>query len=87
MLDPAQALALGLVDEVVPPADLLARAEASAGELMRGDPVAFGSIKRLLRVPIAERMRRREPDSIREFTDLWYTDSMRRRLAEIEIRG
>jgi len=86
MLGPAEALDLGLVDQVVPAAELIPAAEALATDLARGDATAFASIKGLLRQPIAERMRRREADSIREFVDIWYSEAMRGRLREIRIR-
>ncbi len=86
MLSPDEALDIGLVDQVVSPADLIPAAEALSTDLTRGDGTAFAVIKRLLREPIAEGMRRREPDSIREFVDIWYSESTRRRLLDIKIR-
>ncbi len=85
MLSPDQALDLGLVDRVVSPADLMPTAEGLADELARGDATAFASIKMLVRRPIAGEMRRREPESIREFVDIWYSEPTRRRLREIRI--
>jgi enoyl-CoA hydratase/carnithine racemase len=86
MLGPTEALDLGLVERVVSPAELIPAAEALATDLAGGDATAFTSIKRLLREPIAEQMRRREADSIREFVDIWYSEPMRQRLREIKIR-
>jgi 2-(1,2-epoxy-1,2-dihydrophenyl)acetyl-CoA isomerase len=43
-----EALTLGLVDEVVPAADLMARAEAVARQLADGPTKAFGEMRRLL---------------------------------------
>jgi 2-(1,2-epoxy-1,2-dihydrophenyl)acetyl-CoA isomerase len=42
-----EALAVGLVDEVVPAADLMARAEAVARQLADGPTKAFGEMRRL----------------------------------------
>jgi 2-(1,2-epoxy-1,2-dihydrophenyl)acetyl-CoA isomerase len=47
-LDASQALAVGLVDEVVPAADLMTRAEAVAKQLANGPTKAFGEMRRLL---------------------------------------
>jgi 2-(1,2-epoxy-1,2-dihydrophenyl)acetyl-CoA isomerase len=47
-LDAHAALAIGLVDEVVPAADLMARAEAVARQLACGPTKAFGEMRRLL---------------------------------------
>jgi 2-(1,2-epoxy-1,2-dihydrophenyl)acetyl-CoA isomerase len=43
-----EARAVGLVDEVVPAADLMARAEAVARQLAEGPTKAFGEMRRLL---------------------------------------
>ena len=43
-----EALAIGLVDEVVPPGDVLDRAMAKAAELARGPAVAHGLAKRAI---------------------------------------
>ncbi len=47
-LDAPAALAAGLVDELVAPADLVARAEAIARQLASGPTKAFGEMRRLL---------------------------------------
>jgi 2-(1,2-epoxy-1,2-dihydrophenyl)acetyl-CoA isomerase len=47
-LDAQAALAVGLVDEVVPAAELAARAEAIARQLASGPTKAFGEMRRLL---------------------------------------
>ena len=47
-LDAAAALAAGLVDEVVPRAELQARAEAIARQLAAGPTRAFGEMRRLM---------------------------------------
>jgi hypothetical protein len=49
------------------------------------DGVAFKSIKNLLRKSAAEDMRRRERDSIREFVDIWYSESTWKTLQEKTI--
>jgi enoyl-CoA hydratase/carnithine racemase len=73
---PEQALALGLVDRVVAPEAL---SSACVDE-------AFASLKRLLRGPVVERMRRREADALREFVKIWYSEATRAQLAKIDIR-
>ncbi len=47
-LDAQAALAAGLVDEVVPPAELVTHAEAIAQQLATGPTRAYGEIRRLL---------------------------------------
>jgi hypothetical protein len=58
-----------------------------ARALAGGDPVAFTSLKKLLRGPIADEMRRREPESLREFVEIWYSEATRRKLKKIQIRA
>ena len=86
MYDAEAAAHLGLVDEVAAPEDLPARAETAARRLAGQDRVAFASIKRRVRGPVAEAMRRREADSVREFADIWYSEATWKRLEKIEIR-
>jgi len=86
MFHAEEAKRLGLVEEVASPEDLMARAEAQARRLASSDAVAFASIKKLIRGPIADEMRRREADSIREFADIWYSEANWKRLEKIKIR-
>lgn len=81
-----QALGLGLVDEACPVDEVNAATVKVATTLASRDAAAFASIKRLVRAPVAERMRRAEPESIREFTDIWYSQSTRQQLQGIRIR-
>jgi 3,2-trans-enoyl-CoA isomerase len=80
------ALALGLVDRMVPAGDLLGPALEEAARLAGGDKSAFGAMKHLLRGPVAEAMRSRERESIREFVRIWYSESTRQNLKRFEIR-
>lgn len=85
MFMPEEALRLGLVDEVCPGEDLLVKAMAAARELGGKSRPAFRSMKRLLRGPVAEEMRRRESASIEEFVGIWYSEATWRNLQEIRI--
>ena len=82
-----EATSLGLVDQVCEPDQLASSALETAGQFAAPDPVAFASIKRLLRMPIAERMKESEADSIREFIDIWYSAQTREQLEKIKIRS
>jgi enoyl-CoA hydratase len=57
---PAEALLIGLVDEVVPADALLARAEQHAGRLAAIPPVAFALTKRTFNEPVLTRVRAAE---------------------------
>jgi 3,2-trans-enoyl-CoA isomerase len=87
MLAPEEALALGLVDRVVPEAELLAAAREVAGAHGAKEPAAFRSVKLLLRGPVLEEMARREEASLREFVDIWYSERTWEKLQQIEIRA
>ncbi len=87
MFDARRARELGLIDQVTDPGDLASSARAVCTSLAAADPVAFRSLKRLVRGPIAERMHAREAESIREFLDIWYSDDTRRQLEKIHIRS
>jgi 3,2-trans-enoyl-CoA isomerase len=82
-----EALALGLVDALATDAGLLDEARSAVRPLAAKDPMAFRSIKQLLRKPIVDEMLAREPQSIREFVEIWYSEATWRRLQEIKIHA
>jgi enoyl-CoA hydratase/carnithine racemase len=84
---PEDALGLGLVDEVVAEAELLAAARRVARVHGAKDPAAFQSVKSLLRRPVLDEMARREEASLREFADIWYSERTWQQLQKIEIRA
>lgn len=81
-----EARRLGLVEELAPEAEVLERARRAASDLGSKPASAFASVKALLRAPVAEGMRRREAESIREFVEIWYSAPTRAKLREIRIR-
>ncbi len=82
-----EALGLGLVHEAVAEEDVAPRAMKMAVELAAREAPAFDSIKKLLRGPLAERIRERERASLLEFVDIWYSDATWRKLKEKQIRS
>jgi enoyl-CoA hydratase/carnithine racemase len=87
MFNPAEALGLGLVDQVVAESRLLEEAHRKAADMAVYFGAAFTSLKRMIRRPVAEGWLAREEESIREFADIWYLPETRERLRKIEIRG
>lgn len=85
MFSAEEARGLGLVDAVATIVNLPDEARTMALELTQKDPGAFRSIKNLLRLPLAETIRRNEADSIREFVNIWYSESTREKLRGITI--
>jgi 3,2-trans-enoyl-CoA isomerase len=75
----------GLIDRISTEEALESDARNVALMYASRDGVAFKSIKNLLRKSAAEDMRRRERDSIREFVDIWYSESTWKTLQEKTI--
>ncbi|NPU83243.1 MAG: enoyl-CoA hydratase/isomerase family protein [Syntrophaceae bacterium] len=82
-----EALRLGLVHEAVAEEDLAPRAMKIAEEFAAKDGAAFRSIKKLLRGPLAEKIRERERASLLEFVDIWYSEKTWKLLKEKQIRS
>jgi enoyl-CoA hydratase len=70
-LPPREALAAGLIDEVVAPEDLLARAQEVAGQLARIPPQAYRLTKQSLRAPALERMERASAAQDQAALEVW----------------
>lgn len=86
LYSPDEAHSMGLVDEICEPDKIPGRALAVATEYAHGDPSAYSAIKRLIRGPVGETMAAREDAAIRDFLDIWYSESTRRQLMNINIR-
>ncbi|MBF2758990.1 MAG: enoyl-CoA hydratase/isomerase family protein [Ectothiorhodospiraceae bacterium AqS1] len=71
---PPQALALGLVDEVAPPDTLLDRALGLAESMIFGNGRAFAMVKREIRRPVIEAIRRREKEVGAEIHAMWQSE-------------
>jgi enoyl-CoA hydratase/carnithine racemase len=87
MYSAEEAWQLGLVDQCCSADGLADAALSAAREFAQKDSRAFRSLKGLLRGPIAEEIRRREGESIREFVDIWYSEETWKKLQEIEIHS
>jgi Delta3-Delta2-enoyl-CoA isomerase len=80
-----EAAMLGLANRVTSEEDLGAEALRVAQDLAGKDGAAFRSVKSLLRTAIAKEMTRTEEASLREFVDIWYSESTWKNLQEIKI--
>ena len=85
MYSAEEAYELGLIDRIAEDGELVEISKAVAQYFINTDLVAFASIKRLIKGPSAERMHEREPDSIHEFVEIWYSESTRKNLESILI--
>ena len=86
MYSAQEAVGLGLVDIVTGEQNLMVQGRKTAAEFAAKYLPAFSSIKALLRKTIAEEMKERERQSIREFADIWYSQSTWENLQNIKIR-
>ena len=77
---PAEALALGLVDAVVPADSLEARSLALATALARVSGPGFRQIKGALRRPTVEVARSRQDAEINGWLDSWFAPAIREKL-------
>jgi len=85
MYSAEEAYQIGLIDQLSSDADLADEVRKIAIQYAEKDGVAYRSIKKLLRGPIAEEIMKREKDSILEFVDIWYSESTWRNLQEKKI--
>ena len=75
------------MNQVSTEATLEEDARKVAQEFAQRDNPAFRSIKKLLRIPVAETMRERERESILEFVDIWYSEKTWENLKKIKIHS
>jgi enoyl-CoA hydratase len=80
LLSPREALALGLVHEVVAADELAARAEAKARALAAPAPAAVAQVKRALRAPILDAIERTADAETERWLDSWFSEDAQVRL-------
>jgi enoyl-CoA hydratase len=81
-LQPQEALAAGLVDEVVAPTELLARAQESAQQLARIPPDAYRLTKQSLRAEALERIERASALRDQAVLEVWSATETRAHIRE-----
>ena len=77
---------LGLIDYAVSRDELLSSARSIAEDHINKDTLGFKGIKSLLRNRVADYIKDSEKDSILEFVNIWYSESVRTRLRKIVIK-
>jgi enoyl-CoA hydratase/carnithine racemase len=87
MYSAEEAYKIGLIDQISSEVDLAGEVRKIAMQYAEKDGVAYKSIKKLLRGPIAEDIMKREKDSILEFVDIWYSETTWRNLQEKKIHS
>jgi 3,2-trans-enoyl-CoA isomerase len=82
-----EAQELGLVDQVSADEQLMEHAREAASHFAAKYSTAFRSIKRLLRSPAAKEIAENEESAVREFVDIWYSESTWKNLQTIKIHS
>ncbi len=80
LVEPAEALALGLVDAVVGPDQFEAHALARATSLASSERTAFAQIKRAMLRPAIEAITRTDGAETEAWLDTWFSDEGQRRM-------
>jgi enoyl-CoA hydratase len=83
---PEEARVRGLVDEIVEPDGVVARAVAVARTIASDSLDAYAAIKAHLLAPALARITENRERIDREFLDVWFSDGARRRLTEVRER-
>ena len=83
---PADAMARGLVDELVPAARVLARAIERARSIAPDSLEAYAAVKTHLLATTLEALAETRAQVNREFLDVWFSECGRRRLGELRDR-
>jgi Delta3-Delta2-enoyl-CoA isomerase len=86
LVSPREALQLGLLHEVVPEAELLARAVARAAALAALPPAGVRMVKASLRRGAAAAARAAEESEAERWLDTWFAEESRLRLREAVAR-
>ena len=86
LFDPARALALGLVDEVVAPPELLARATARATELARAPRAAYAQVKAAIARPAIAAIAEHGAGERERWLDTWFDPAAQRILRDAVAR-
>lgn len=86
LFEPREALALGLVDEVVAPEQLLTRACERARELAAVPKAAYAQVKLAWRKPALEAIERHDAALAEQWLDTWFSAEAQARLRAIVDR-
>jgi enoyl-CoA hydratase/carnithine racemase len=86
LFEPREALALGLVDEVVPADRLLTRACERARELAKVPTAAYAQVKLAWRRPAVEAIARSDDALAEQWLDTWYSSEAQARLRAVVER-
>jgi enoyl-CoA hydratase len=80
LVEPAEALRLGLVEALVDPAALMARSVARATALASAAPLAYAQVKRALLRPTLAALAAHDTSEREAWLDTWYGEEAQRRL-------
>lgn len=84
--EPAELLAMGLVDEVVPPDQVLFIARELATSLAASPTPAYAAIKAMRTGPVVAAIEADLPAREAEFVDMWYSEAAQAQLEEAMLK-
>ena len=84
--EPSELLAMGLVDEVVPPDEVLFIARELATSLAASSLEAYAAIKANRTGPVVAAITERLEEKRREFVDMWYSEAAQAQLEEAMLK-
>ena len=80
LFNPAEALAVGLVDEVVPMEDVLPRAEKKMQQYLRANRNILVNTKAVLRRDWLEGLREGSENAMKKTEEVWWSDEVRQQM-------
>ena len=86
LYDPSELLDMGLVDQVVPPDQVLFIGRELATSLAASSLEAYAAIKSNRTAPVMAAIGARLEEKQREFCDLWYSEEARAQLEEASLK-
>lgn len=86
MYEPKEAVAMGLIDKLSAPDQIMTDAMETAAAYAGKNAEAFRSMKHLLRKPVTNSYLDREEASVDEFIDIWLSEESQAQLRQVQIR-
>jgi hypothetical protein len=87
MYSPDEAFQSGMIDKMSNTESLMNEAMTIASEYAEKNPLAFRSLKGLLRKPVIQVSDQREESVIDEFIEIWFSEQSQAQLKTVQIRS